>query len=264
MLHGIVIVPVTDLRAAADSKSERFSQALFGTPVEIRELGKDFAKVALADGYIGWVRISHIDQVAFGLWRSYKAAPKHKVKTEMVQVEGTFKDGLKSIRLYFGTELVITSKKGKTTFELPLGSCGTIAKSHLVMPGEKGSRGVSGARLIGTAKRFLGVPYLWGGITPAGYDCSGLVQMVYGFYGIRLPRNSVDQRGCGFEIARADLKAGDLIFFPGHVAISCGGDEIIHASASRGMVAVESLSPDGPHYRKDLDDGYLFSRRLPL
>jgi cell wall-associated NlpC family hydrolase len=117
---------------------------------------------------------------------------------------------------------------------------------------------------VATAVRFLGVPYLWGGITPYGFDCSGLVKTVFGFHGITLPRDSADQRSAGFDVARSSLRPGDLLFFPGHVAIICGGKEFVHASASRGMVAIDSFDPGAPNYREDLDNEFEFARRIQL
>jgi cell wall-associated NlpC family hydrolase len=110
-------------------------------------------------------------------------------------------------------------------------------------------RGESIAR---TARRWLGAPYLWGGVTPSGVDCSGLVQSVLWMHGIAAPRDS-DQQQClgvpvqtgqGFE----DARAGDLLFFAErgtritHVAISLGGPLILHAGVSNGGVAVNDVT----------------------
>ena len=264
MLHGVVKVPVTDLRALPDGKSERVNQALFGAPVEIREVQKDFVEIALLDGYIGWCRIGHVDQVAFGPWKKYVARAKHRVKVEAILVKASATAFIYPFRLYFGTELAITEGEQTLRWELPNGLRGPISAGSLAAPKEKRTKGVTGRRIVATAKRFLGAPYLWGGITPAGFDCSGLVQAVFRFHGISLPRDTRDQIKEGFAIDRASLQPGDLLFSPGHVAISCGGKEYIHASASRGMVMIDSLDKLSPNYREDLDRDLQTARRLSL
>ncbi len=265
MLHGIITVPITDLRAEPDSKSERRSQALFGTPVIVEEVQKTFSRIALTDKYVGWCRTQHIDHVAFALWEKYRAEPKHKVKSEMVTIKSSPARMSFPFRLLFGTELVVTESADTHFFELPRGVVrAPINLRHLAEPRHHERSGVSGKKVVATASRFLGVPYLWGGISPMGFDCSGLVQAVFGFYDIRLPRDSKDQRGEGFAVERDALHPGDLLFFPGHVAISCGGDEFIHASASRGMVAIDTFDASQPNYREDLDHEFEFARRLSL
>ena len=102
-----------------------------------------------------------------------------------------------------------------------------------------------GDKVVNYAKRFLGVPYVWGGSSPrAGFDCSGLVQYVYGHFGVRLARTSFGQFGSGFRVRQGSLKPGDLVFFDalGHEGIYMGKGRFIHAPHSGTRVRIESLS----------------------
>jgi len=263
MLYGVITVPVTDLRALPDSKSECLSQALFGTPVQIREIQKKFAQIALVDGYTGWCRLAHMDQVTFARWRKYVAAPRTKVKVSVAKIMNLKRQAIYPYYIFFGTELIISKTGGKTYFDLPLGLKAPINSSSLQIPSKKEQR-VNGRRLVTTAKRFIGTPYLWGGLTPFGFDCSGLVQAVCRFHGLTMPRDTRDQRSVGYTVGRDSLLPGDLLFFPGHVAMSCGGKEFIHASAGRGIVMIDSFDPKADNYRQDLDKSFEFARRLPL
>jgi hypothetical protein len=102
--------------------------------------------------------------------------------------------------------------------------------------------------LTGTALSLRGAPYRNGGSTPAGFDCSGFVQYVFGQNGVALPREVRDQYRMGRTIDRGRVEAGDLVFFttgtPGasHVGIALGGDQFVHAPSSTGVVRVEQLS----------------------
>jgi len=265
MPYGIVNIPVTDLRAGPDSTLERRSQLLFGMAVEIGQGRGKFSRVTLLDKYTGWCRTGHISQVSLEIWEKYIARPKQRVKAEAVFIKSGPGVPTYPFRLFFNTELIIKPHNGQVHFELPGGQIRAPISIHSLLSVDKKNKlEITGKKIVATAARFLGTPYLWGGLTPFGYDCSGLVQMVFGFYGIKLPRDSKDQRNEGVPVERAELQPGDLIFSPGHVAISCGGNEILHASAGRGMVAFDSLDPKAQNYREDLDKDYEFARRLPL
>jgi cell wall-associated NlpC family hydrolase len=88
------------------------------------------------------------------------------------------------------------------------------------------------ASLLSVARHFVGAPYVWGGRSPRGIDCSGLVQASLGFCGVAAPRDSDQQRDAlGVAVNFADRQPGDLIFFPGHVGIIADHDHLLHANA---------------------------------
>lgn len=101
--------------------------------------------------------------------------------------------------------------------------------------------------IIATAKKYIGVPYVWGGSTPNGFDCSGFVQYVFARHGIQLPRTSKEQYSVGTKVSKSNLKAGDLVFFNtegsgvSHLGIYIGSNQFIHASTSKGVI-ITSLS----------------------
>jgi peptidoglycan DL-endopeptidase CwlO len=88
---------------------------------------------------------------------------------------------------------------------------------------------VAGNAVLEVAARYVGVPYVSGGTTPDGFDCSGFTSYVYAQLGITLSRSSADQRYAGVEVSRADAQPGDLIWSPGHVGIYAGGNQQIDA-----------------------------------
>ena len=128
----------------------------------------------------------------------------------------------------------------------------TRARLHLAVNGRRAhtpiigsSRPASlGARAVALARRELGVPYVWGGESPKGFDCSGLVAYVYGRLGVSLPRVAADQYRAGRHVARSMLRPGDLVFFHGlgHVGIYIGGGRFIHAPHTGDVVRISSLA----------------------
>lgn len=95
---------------------------------------------------------------------------------------------------------------------------------------------------VAVAERFLGTPYLWGGKTTSGIDCSGLVQIAMQAAGQRCPRDSDMQQGLGAGVPIEQIRRGDLVFWKGHVAIARDAETIVHANAFHMAVAIEPLA----------------------
>ena len=98
--------------------------------------------------------------------------------------------------------------------------------------------------VVGIAERYLGTPYVWGGASPAGFDCSGFTMYVYAQVGISLPHNAAAQYGYGSPVSRGSLAPGDLVFFDGlgHVGIYVGGNTFIHAPHTGDVVKYSTLT----------------------
>jgi cell wall-associated NlpC family hydrolase len=113
---------------------------------------------------------------------------------------------------------------------------------------------VSDSAVVRTALEYLGTPYVLGGTSPAGFDCSGFVQYVYRLHGVELPRYVANQAGVGRHVDRSDIRPGDLVFFsttgPGftHVGIATSRDAFVHAPNSRSAVRIEPLT--SPYWSK--------------
>ncbi len=97
---------------------------------------------------------------------------------------------------------------------------------------------------VGIAMQYLGTPYVWGGASPGGFDCSGFIMYVYAQLGVSLPHNAAMQYGSGSPVAKSDLEPGDLVFFDGlgHNGMYIGGGQFIHSPHTGDVVKISSLS----------------------
>lgn len=107
---------------------------------------------------------------------------------------------------------------------------------------------VAGNAVLEIAARYVGVPYVYGGTTPDGFDCSGFTSYVYAQLGITLPRTSSDQRYAGVVVSRDQAQPGDLIWTPGHVGIYAGGDQMIDSPRPGKSVQFRTIWQSNPTF----------------
>ncbi len=225
---GRAVIP---MRSQPTATAELVNEALFGERLTVYEITQGFAWVQLArDGYVGYVPADtlHLDIVE----------PTHRV-----QAIGTFVYPVADIKappvMHLSLGAAITVTGGDEKF-LRLASGGFVIARHVA------PRGTFARDFVVIAERLIGVPYLWGGRTRIGVDCSGLAQLALEAGGQACPRDSDMQQaalGSAIDIP-ADLdglERGDLVFWKGHVGVMVDGALLIHANAHHMAVAVEPV-----------------------
>lgn len=245
--HGVVCSAALDLRTTPEHRAELGSQLLLGEVVRLTgRTRKGWVPVEnTTDGYRGWVREWGLVSATTARARRWTKLANAIVSAPMARATANAGSGISVSPLFFRSTLIGGRSSGAwQQVELPDGRRGWVEKDALRAPDAPVPS--LETRLLS----LLGSPYLWGGRTPAGIDCSALVQLALAEQGVRLPRDARDQ----FEACRA-LKAseqprhGDLAFFRapgeavGHVGLAIGDGLFVH---SRGWVRVSALDPVNP------------------
>jgi gamma-D-glutamyl-L-lysine dipeptidyl-peptidase len=246
--EALVRAPIVPVYRRPTMNSSQVTQYVLGSRVTLLSRRDRFFRVRGEDAHVGWV---HRGYIARGepewalVWeRGEQGEPVVSLGAEVHDQEDRV-----FARLPWGARVL---QQGGGRILLPDGRSGHLAAGEVVAVDRLLDRfPPRGESVIRTARRWLGAPYLWGGVTPHGVDCSGLVQSVYWIHGVAMPRDSDMQARVGSEIDPGDgfqkLRAGDLLFFSesrrvDHVAMSLGGSHIIHASASNGSVDLNDMA----------------------
>ncbi|MEO9599724.1 NlpC/P60 family protein [Parasphingorhabdus sp.] len=249
--------PKAMIRKQGGKNHEAISELLHGEDFHVLDIAGDWAWGYCGhDRYVGYVPVHALQH------QKKTPQPTHliHVRAALIFIEPDFKSGVMK--------------------RLPMGSriaCGEVSECGSFLKTGKGYVHVQHVQPIGTkvvfdgsngtaalAEQLIGAPYLWGGRSGDGLDCSGLVQMVLTLTGVDAPRDSDQQMAAlGEDIAEdEDLRRGDLVFFPDHVGLMVDKDRIIHGNSHRMQVAIEPLADVVARFAKTSDQPILARKRL--
>ena len=228
-----IIDSIAPLQVGPSPDAEQKTQALKGERVTIYDRnGEGWAWAQLnSDGYVGWLPDRTLARPS--------APPTHKVTAlSTLAFPGPSIKLPPTGTLPLGAKLAVRRSDGG--FAVTHDGC-YVPQQHL------GTLDVNESDFVAVAERFAGTPYLWGGKSSLGIDCSGLVQVSLNAAGIGCPRDSgMQEEGLGGEVKPAsgftNLRRGDLMFWKGHVAIVVDPQTIVHANAFHMAVAIEPLA----------------------
>jgi len=273
---ALVTNSVANIRSAPKHSAELATQALMGTPLNVLKSQGSWYLVQTPDKYLSWVdaaAIVRVDQNTMDEWLQKEKI----VVTEMISTvyeNDNFEQIVSDITAGNILELV-GYENGNYQVILPDQRKGIIQGNHAVTYEVwKNSRSTNDTNLIQTARKMMGAPYLWGGTSPKGVDCSGFTKTIYFLNGMIIPRDASQQIKEG-ELIDNDknwdnLQVGDLLFFgvPAtetskervvHVGMWIGDGKFIH---SRGRVRISSFDPADEHFDAPELARYLRTKRI--
>jgi gamma-D-glutamyl-L-lysine dipeptidyl-peptidase len=247
-LHATVRTPVAPVFAEQRVASAQISQLVAGRRLELLERRDDWYRVRGSDEYEGWVHGGYLEH-----------GTEYRASLDRVSL-GCVTVGAADARRAMPLGALLQADE-----RVVCGEAIAIAASADRFP-------IDAAAIAASARRYFeGTSYLWGGITPWGADCSGLVQTVFSLHGVQLRRDAWQQAQQGEPGAASlfDAHLGDLLFFSDrvdghitHVAISLGGSRLVHLALGRGGYAVETLDDPDDLYVAKLRDRFVHARRV--
>jgi cell wall-associated NlpC family hydrolase len=254
--RAVVQSAVENMYSAPDAERDVVSQATLGQEVQVLELRDGFAHVETPDRYRGWIPASALRSDGAAYAQRGRVAEVVNLVANLYR-EPSVTSARPRLQAPLATRLELQAgdaAEGWQAVRLPDGDTAFVQVGDVrLLDAEAPRPRADGAALVATARRFLGVPYLWGGMTAWGVDCSGLVSIVYRTGGFDVPRDADLQ----FDdpnarpVERDELAPGDLVFFGEtkvtHVGIYAGEERFVNATTHLSPVVQEGRLDD-PHW----------------
>lgn len=275
--YGIVNVSVCNTRSEAEYSAGQESQALMGMPVEILDRHHEWTRIRTPEGYEHWTlsaAVQRVDRERLTAWNQSEQVVVTRLTTWVYARPSlraqVVSDAVGGCRMKY-----LGRRKGFFWVEYPDGRQGFIPRRDAQLLSKwRQEVGRDAESILATAHSLMGIPYMWGGTSPKGVDCSGFVRTVLYMHDIILPRNASQQARVGERLQIApdygNLLPGDLLFFGSrnpdgsarrvvHVGISMGGTRFIH---SLGCVHTASFNPADADYDEYEQNRLLFAARI--
>ncbi|MDF2523091.1 MAG: hypothetical protein K0R31_732 [Clostridiales bacterium] len=238
---GIVTADSLNVRETPATSANILSQLYTNDQVTILETSDGWYKISNGN-LTGWVKADYVN---------ISSGPVATITGDSVNLRSEASlSGTVISKLNYGDKVSLINQSGDWfNVSLSDGTSGWVFKDYITTSSV--SRGDSiGSKMISFAKDYLGVRYVYGGSSSNGFDCSGFVKKVYSNFGIEVERVAADQANQGTKVSKANLRAGDLVFFDtdgglnyiNHVGIYMGDGQFIHASSGAGKVMISNLS----------------------
>jgi gamma-D-glutamyl-L-lysine dipeptidyl-peptidase len=250
--NAVVLRPVVNMYSKPSEAADVVSQAIYGSNAAVIEQREGWARIRTADEYTGWTQLAAL-----------KVGPPYAAAGQVATVNGLFAHIYREadvtahapmLTVPFETRLEITGGERQARWQqvrLVDGRVGWLQAGDVTFDNAP----LSNAEMLALSRRFLGLPYTWGGTSSFGYDCSGLVQMLERRHGVMLPRDAGPQADSSVlkPVSRADLAPGDLLYFGAspqritHTGMYLGDGQFISATTYQTpVVRIDRL--DDPHW----------------